>query len=404
MSGASLLRDVFLAALAVILIRAAAGFHLELAWWRELGHETAFWRMIQVQWIPPLAATAAAFLVLAGSFHAARRRSLTRMSQSFAFSAAGTALAAAGAAFLSFAAIDPWTAALWWSAKEVGGYADPLFGHGLAFYFYTLPFYRMVLDWAGSVAVLAFAGYAATLLISSATVVLLPNPETPMSVTEAPPRVLASLAKAARGAMAVLLVLFAAGRWLGRYDLLYASHRFLYGADFVDTRLGVPLLWAQLALALIMAVAVLSAPKSRFLVQENLGLQDAALGALPGRLSLFLVIAGAAGLLLPAVIQGAVRSLWVRPNELTLERPYIEHHISATLAAFNLAENTREEPFSPRAAKTMDLAKDPGVAENIRLWDWEPFRDNVTQRQTLRPYYAFPEVDTDRYMIGGRTR
>lgn len=140
------------------------------------------------------------------------------------------------------------------------------------------------------------------------------------------------------------------------------------------------------------------------MADEELGLGAALLGALPRGLAAALAAGAAAVVVVPPLLTGAVRSLYVQPNELTLERPYIQHHISATLAAFGLAEGAREELFSPRPGETLDLAKHPDAAENIRLWDWEPFRNNVTQRQALRPYYAFPEVDTDRYPVGGRTR
>ncbi|MDE2492016.1 MAG: UPF0182 family protein [Elusimicrobia bacterium] len=400
----TVIRDLFLAVASVVLLRAAASFQIELAWWRELGHEAAFWRLIEIRWVAPSLAAGASFLILAGSFHAARRRSLTPVAQSFLFAAGGTAVAALVGTLLSFSAIDPWTSALWWTARSVPGYTDPIFGRGLAFYFYKLPFYQMVLGWAGALTIFAFVGYAFTLLVSSSTIVLLADPETPLSLREAPARVLTSLSSAARWGGAALLALFAAGRFLARYELLYSTHRFLYGADFVDARLGIPLDWVQAVLALALAVLIAAAPRRRFLVSEGLGLADAALGALPGWLSLVLGVGALAALLAPPLLLAAVRSLYVQPNELTLERPYIKHHIDATLQAYDLAADAHEEPYVPRDAETLDLSKDPGVAENLRLWDWSPFSDNITQRQTLRQYYAFPNVDTDRYLVDGRMR
>jgi uncharacterized membrane protein (UPF0182 family) len=40
----------------------------------------------------------------------------------------------------------------------------------------------------------------------------------------------------------------------------------------------------------------------------------------------------------------------------------------------------------------------------VRLWDWRPFHDTVSQTQALRPYYVFPDTDVDRYTIGGNYR
>ncbi|MEO7651387.1 MAG: UPF0182 family protein, partial [Bryobacteraceae bacterium] len=41
---------------------------------------------------------------------------------------------------------------------------------------------------------------------------------------------------------------------------------------------------------------------------------------------------------------------------------------------------------------------------NVRLWDWRPFHDTVTQIQALRPYYTFADSDVDRYTIDGQIR
>jgi hypothetical protein len=399
-----LLTDAFVALAGVFVLRSAAAFELELAWWKELGQTAVFWRMLEIQWLPQAAAGLAGMLLFAAVFQAARRRCATALSESPLFSAAGTALAGLAGLLISMAAIDPWTAALWWNARDTGVYFDPLFGRDLAFYFYKLPFDQMALGWATALCVFGLAVYALSLLIGASIVVFMERPEEPIRVKPAPARVLAALASGVRKSAALFLVLLAAGKYLDRYALLYSQHRFLYGADYVDARLGLPLYWVQIALLLALAVLLLAAPRPRFMADEELGLGSALLGALPGWLAAALAGGAAVVLLVPPLLQGAVRSLYVQPNELTLERPYIEHHISATLAAFNLAANAHEEPFAPRATETLDLSRLPDVAENIRLWDWEPFRNNVTQRQALRPYYEFPEVDTDRYSVGGRMR
>ncbi len=54
---------------------------------------------------------------------------------------------------------------------------------------------------------------------------------------------------------------------------------------------------------------------------------------------------------------------------------------------------------------TIDTSKHKPLLDNVRLWDWKPFHDTVTQMQALRPYYAFHEPpDVDRYTIDGQYR
>ena len=53
---------------------------------------------------------------------------------------------------------------------------------------------------------------------------------------------------------------------------------------------------------------------------------------------------------------------------------------------------------------TIDASKHEALLDNVRLWDWRPFHDTVTQMQALRPYYAFQGADVDRYTINGNYR
>ena len=39
--------------------------------------------------------------------------------------------------------------------------------------------------------------------------------------------------------------------------------------------------------------------------------------------------------------------------------------------------------------------------ENLRLWDWRALQDTLRQIQEIRTYYDFPDIDIDRYEIGG---
>ena len=99
-------------------------------------------------------------------------------------------------------------------------------------------------------------------------------------------------------------------------------------------------------------------------------------------------------------------ALYVKPNEISLERPYIQTHIEATRAAYGLVEpDVREIEMHTDPNATIDTSKHKPLLDNVRLWDWKPFHDTVTQMQALRPYYAFHEPpDVDRYTIDGQYR
>ena len=105
------------------------------------------------------------------------------------------------------------------------------------------------------------------------------------------------------------------------------------------------------------------------------------------------------------IVPAVAGALYVKPNEISLERPYIQTHIEATRAAYGLADHMREiEMHTGRDRAVIDTSKHKPLLDNVRLWDWRPFHDTVTQMQALRPYYAFHDTDVDRYTIDGQYR
>ncbi len=99
----------------------------------------------------------------------------------------------------------------------------------------------------------------------------------------------------------------------------------------------------------------------------------------------------------------ALSAVYVRPNEISIERPYIERHIQATTAAFGLDRNATERPFTASAQADGGCVQDATLLDNIRLWDLRAYNATITQIQALRPYYTFPDTDVDRYFINGRS-
>src|SRR6476469_5973734 len=98
---------------------------------------------------------------------------------------------------------------------------------------------------------------------------------------------------------------------------------------------------------------------------------------------------------LSGVVPGLFRQFFVKPSELELERPYIEHNIALTRQAYNL-DQIAAKPF---AAELLEANK--ATIENIRLWDWLPLSDTYAQLQEIRTYYKFHDLDVDRYWLDG---
>ena len=168
--------------------------------------------------------------------------------------------------------------------------------------------------------------------------------------------------------------------FLGRYEMVYNEHgSFLVGIDWVDQRVGLPMQWLMIGACFAAAI----------LVWMRRWITAAAM-------ALALVVA--------FVVPAAVSALYVRPNEISLERPYIRTHIHATRSAYGIEQRVSEVEFAAQPEAPIDLAANKPLLDNVRLWEWRPFHDTVTQRQALRTYYTFNDSDVDRYMIDGQYR
>ena len=176
-----------------------------------------------------------------------------------------------------------------------------------------------------------------------------------------------------------MLLAFAAKFYLGRFEMVHNEHGFMTGIDYVDANFGLPLQWLLIGASLAAAAFVAT-----------------------GRW----ILAGVMLLAIPIefAVPKLVSSLYVKPNEISLERPYIDTHIKATRSAYGLEQRVRVIDFKTNQTTSIDTKVHKPLLDNVRLWDWRPFHDTVTQQQALRTYYVFNEPDVDRYTIDGQYR
>ncbi len=92
------------------------------------------------------------------------------------------------------------------------------------------------------------------------------------------------------------------------------------------------------------------------------------------------------------------------PNQYAQEEPYIGYNIGMTRLAFGLNTWTNRD-YSGTAPITEEaLRLETDTFANARLWDYRPLQATLRQLQTVRQYYDFTDVDTDRYTIGDQLR
>jgi len=104
------------------------------------------------------------------------------------------------------------------------------------------------------------------------------------------------------------------------------------------------------------------------------------------------------------VYPALVQKFKVVPNEIVLERPYLERNIQFTRLAYRLDDIEDQEFPAQESLTREDLSRNDLTIKNIRLWDHAPLLQTYGQLQEIRTYYKFVDVDNDRYRIDGESR
>jgi uncharacterized membrane protein (UPF0182 family) len=368
-------------ALLVLLLSARflASTLLDYEWWKEL-HQLETWVNLLLYGTLPIAGGVLfLFLCFVAAWVKGTHRGSGRISDSRLGSRWGIVILFVVAGILANAVMDSWTVVRFAGGLRVptmtAGYIDPIFSKPLRFYFFDLPFYELLLRifLTGSLVSLLVYWFAAH-FHDLARVLQQPRGYN----LELGSLSLGGAFDSAfvRTVLAILLIALGIHFYLDRYDLLFEDHgSYLYGADYVADKVTLPLQWLMIVAAVGSAALIL--------IRR-------------GKLALLFLFVLPLRYFVPPI----VASVYVRPNELALERPYISHHIEATRSAYRLMERVTETGLNAKPFISIDYQKHKPLLENVRLWDWRAFHDTVSQIQPLRPY-AYFDTDVDRYQING---
>jgi uncharacterized membrane protein (UPF0182 family) len=370
------------AIIAIILLfffgRTICSLILDYNWWSEM-HQTAVW--FRIGWFrygTGFAEWVIVFLVLWIAHARGMKYAGTGLGERRGYARASTIALLVLSGIIASGSMGGWVVARYWAGSGLEtAWHDPVFGKSLSFYFFDLPFYNAL---TGFVAATGLAGAAVYYITARIWQFVERFPG--RQVHEVTWDHLKMLGRLETGvlqiALAGFLVALAVDFWLGRYDLLYSDHgNLLVGIDWVEQHIGLPMQTAKAVAALLAAVLVL-------IKQRKLAL-------------LGLVV-----LLADIVVGPLVSSFYVRPNELMLEKPFLERHIEATRTAFGI-DKGKILSFEAKSEGHIDFARNQATLSNVRLWDYRAFHDTLSQTQPLRPF-QYANTDIDRYPIDGQMR
>jgi uncharacterized protein len=258
---------------------------------------------------------------------------------------------------------------------------DPVFGHDISFYIFTLPFIQFIIGTAMWLVAISLISIVLNYALRGSVV---------MQQTTQGLNVLKSLIidKQANTHISVLAaflfgLIAAKIKYVKIPSLLYSTTSSFIGASYSDIHALLPYY------KILMFVAVLMMVLTVFnIFRQNLRFITLSI-------SIYFAVTVLGGWMYPTILQRFV----VLPNELVKESPYIKRNIEATKKAFALDKVTERDLTGEADLSMSDIENNRSTIKNVRLWDREPLLNTFGQLQEIRTYYDFDSIDNDRYNL-----
>jgi len=308
-------------------------------------------------------------------------------------------LALVGSMFLSFVSSSTLTSNLWFDILKFINSTDfkvnePIFNKDISFYIFKYPLfsklYYMLISFIVLLAIITVLFYVTMMMLRRPTLVEV-NSEKEFSpknlnldngkrIFEIAVRQLIILGF-------VFFVVLGIGYFLRGYDLLYSLRGVVYGASYTDIKVTLLKYRAIMIVSFLSAILLVIGVKGRKMKLAISG-------------PILMIIISIIGNLIALGVQNYV----VSPDEISKEEKYIEYNIKYTQKAYGL-ENVEEKTFAADQTLTLeDLKENKETISNIRINDYRPAKLVYNQKQGIRYYYDFYDVDIDRYFIDGMYR
>ena len=398
------------AVLAIICFERALTISLQNYWFGELGQRYRYWLALGLR-----TGIFLTLLVSVGAFVGYNLRVLGRPLPAVPRTAPWFA-ALILAALFGIGATTLWIPLLGYLGATATGTSDPVFGKDISFYLLVLPWYDAVVAIVITVLVMTIAAWA---LIGFAFYPSSGRPwhqpayrlgwSTRRSLRVIEPDGADSWSQHEliwRGwlrqgvALATLLCIsMGISRFLGRYHLVINGHSTVVaGGSYADIHFWIPaydvIMICWFAAAFTLAAAAFAPRFLAWLVMRPFH------WVLPCGLFVILYLGA-------VIVPPTVEQVYVTPNQITLERPFLTRSIAGTREAYNLdGPSVEEHEFAVSAVPLtrQDLDRNAATLQDARIWDWRALEPQLQQIQGLRPYYSFAGVDIDRYAIDGAER
>ena len=373
---------ILLVGMVIVVLPAFADFYTDLIWFRARGLSGVFWVRLIPQWILFLITSTVAFIMLWFNYGRAAKISRPLINpdvQRFIGTRLGTILVLVVAGVFAIgnglAARGNWGLVLRFIHGTTFGHSDPLFGHDVGFYVFTLPFVSFLQSWLLNILILCLLGSA---LVYVAAILPTIQQERRFPIPRQAQVHLTLLGF-------IIILTWAAGYWIQRYYLLYSSRGVAFGASYTDVHADLLALNVMTILTVVVALLLLLSIFRSKTWKFSIGL---------------VILLLATNVVLRGFYPGLIQKYVVEPNEFSKEKPYIEYNIQATLDAYGLSNLETRTIVPDEEVTSSHIRNNSDTVKNIRLWDYSPLLRTFKQLQEIRSYYDFVDVDIDRYTFG----
>lgn len=370
---------IFLVIALVVILPNVLVFYADYLWFSSVGYLNIFLKILSWKVLTGIIAFISFFLIVYLNYKLALKRTEREGFSYFKYFLALISLFV-GVGFSN------WTIILKFLNQTSFNLVDPIFSKDLAFYVFTLPFYRYILYFLFTV-----FGFS---LIVSAVVYLHKflkglQEERPFWETgkEYLKKIKNKMFPHTFLIIAILFILVGVYSYLYRFELLFSTSGMVFGAGYTDINVRLPLY------TLISLISILVG----FSFLLNIKLKNTKL--------IYSSVALLVGIFILGSVYGVlIQQYMVEPDEYNKEKPFIKRNIENTRKAYNLEKvDERELTLTYNLNRTV-LSGEMGTIENIRLWDWRPLLTTYNEIQVFRTYYKFEDVDIDRYHLDGKYR
>jgi len=386
---------LFIVILFVFSITGIVSLYTDYLWFFTLGFQEIFTISLFAKILFFIAAALFFFLFAAINLWIASKFQVSKLSFKISIS-----IIALLSLFQGLSASSAWLTFLQYINQAPFNLQDPIFGKDVAFYVFSLPFFLVLWKFAFATALITTLIVLLYYLHNSLVLFFTPNVDPNTNTVYKPLNFWQEVSKIKKSAMthiamlfSVVFLLLAARHYLERFSIMFSESGIVVGAGYTDVVVFIPVVKFLMAFAIFIAI-LFFVWIFIFSKSQKIGKRHIVLFVL----ILYLAFAVVGELVIPGIVQ----SLKVSPNEINLEKPYIENNIKFTKIAYGL-DKVEEKDFDVEQKLNADvLKKSSETIDNVRILDYRPLIQTYKQTQEIRLYYDLSGIDIDRYNINGK--